>query len=514
MTFKTQKIRSNINNSNNDTDSKNPDNQPKSHKKIKIQIPIFISIAIIVLLLVGIVKAVSHINFTVFLKVAGEELQKDAYGHTNFLILGTGGVKHEGADLTDTIILASIDDENNLVTIMSIPRDFYIEDNEIGNSRINEVYYNAKQYYEDDEKKALEYVKLKIEELTGLQIQYVTKINFQGFKDLVDAIGGIDLYVEEAIYDPYYPKDGTFLYETFSISKGVHHMDGETALKYARSRKTTSDFDRADRQQEIIYAIKEKALKTEVILDKEKLINLLNALKANIETNIQVKKMLTLGAMAKDYSQDSITQRLIHDDPTQCGGLVYPPIPEYYNNMFVLISAGGEKTIKQYIDLTFNYPQIAKENASIYILNGTKEYGVAGETKQVLKRLCLEVSEFGNSPSQDKTQTIYYYKQKYDEKGNQIDSKPKVLEFLQKYIPGKESMVIPEEYNTYFFEADLLIELGSDYVDSKNYLIDDFYYIDSSIYSTNPAINTNGKPNTTDTSEITDSSIPNGNTPE
>ncbi len=482
-------------------------NKPESKgKTIKIKIPIIISIAIIIVLLVGIAKAVSHINFTVLLKVAGDELKKDEYGHTNFLILGTGGVKHEGADLTDTIILASLDDENKLVTMMSIPRDFYIKDEKIGNSKINEVYYNSKKYYEDDENKALEYTKSKIEELTGIQIHYVTKINFQGFKDLVDAIGGIDIYVDEAIYDPYYPKDGTFLYETFSISAGMHHMDGETALKYARSRKTTSDFDRADRQQKIIYAIKEKALKTEVILDKEKLINLLNALKNNIETNIQVKEMLTLGGMAEDYSQDSIAQRLIHDDPTKCGGFVYPPNPEYYSGMFVLIPAGGYEIIKQYTDLTFNYPQVAKEVVSIYILNGTKEYGVAGETKQVLKRLCLEISGFGNSPVQDKTKTTYYYKEKYDEKGNKIDSKPKVLEFLEKYIPGTETTIIPEEYNSYFEKADILIELGSDYVNSETYLKDNFYYIDSPVYSTNPIVNTNG--------EITDSSIPNGNTTE
>ena len=140
----------------------------------------------------------------------------------------------------------------------------------------------------------------------GIPIHYWVKIDFDGFKDLVDAIGGIDINVEKAIYDPNYPKDGTYLYEPFSISAGQQHLDGNTSLKYARSRYTTSDFDRADRQQQIIYAIKEKALQTETILNREKISQILESLKNNIETNITIKELLTLGSLAGDYSSDKI----------------------------------------------------------------------------------------------------------------------------------------------------------------------------------------------------------------
>ena len=87
-------------------------------------------------------------------------------------------------------------------------------------------------------------------------------------------------------------------------------MDGEIALKYARSRKTTSDFDRADRQQQIIYAIKESTLSKNIIFSKSKIEEILETLKENIETNLQAKEILKLGTMASEYKTDQITHRL------------------------------------------------------------------------------------------------------------------------------------------------------------------------------------------------------------
>lgn len=447
-------------------------------KKYKLSFGILGSALIIILLITGIVKAVSSIDFKFFLKIAGDELQKDAYEHTNFLILGTGGKNHEGADLTDTIIVASLDEDDKLITMVSIPRDIYVKDMTVGNSKINEVYYNAQKYYKNSIE-GIEHMKEKVEELMGIPIHYWVKVDFDGFKDLVDALGGIDINVKKPIYDPYYPKDGTFLYEPFSISAGEQHMDGEIALKYARSRKTTSDFDRADRQQQIIYAIKEKALQTKTILNQNKIIEILDTLKENISTNISVKELLTLGGMATDYSSDRIQHKLIHDDPTQCGGFLYTPERQFYNEMFVLLPAGGFDFVHLYSDLNFNFQKIATENSRIHILNGTKRGGVAGETKQVLKRFCFDIVRFGNAEEQNITQTTYYYQQKQNEDGKITDSRPEALNFLQKLIPGRESTQIPQKYFEagYFNQADIIIEMGSDYVNSKNYLEDPFSYL-------------------------------------
>jgi LCP family protein required for cell wall assembly len=447
-------------------------NKKLNVKHMSVSISLIVSLAIIIFLSIGIVKTIKNIDFSAFLSLAGSELKVDGYGHTNFLILGIGGGAHEGADLTDTIIIASLDAENKTVTMLSVPRDLYVKDSILFDSRINEVYFRAKEYLKSSTKGA-EYMKDKVEELAGIPIHYWVKIDFKGFKDLIDALGGIDVYVVEDINDQLYPKDGTFLYEPFVIAKGEHHLDGEVALKYARSRKTTSDFDRARRQQQIIYAIKQKALAANILMNKGKIEDILDVLKANIETNITVKEILTLGSLAANLTEDKILHRLIHDDPALCGGLLYTPDKSLYNNMFVLIPAGGIEYLYKYTDLNFNYPLIAKENPKIQLLNGTPREGAAAETKQVLRRYCFEIVKFGNALDKNIAKTTYYYRQKTDAEGNPIDSRPKALDFLKKIIPGDESIEIPIEYADP--TADITIVLGTDYSNSKNYIEDPFY---------------------------------------
>ncbi len=448
-----------------------------SAKHYSISASVIISITIIVILLTGIAKALSSIDFTVFLSLAGEELQEDSHGHTNFLILGTGNPDHDGADLTDTIMVASFDKKNMLVSILSIPRDLYVPDDLIGGSRINEVYFHGKRYYESSTE-GLEHIKNKTEEIVGVPIHYYMKINFKGFTDLIDALGGINIVVEEDLYDPYYPKeDGSGGEEVFAVSAGLHHMDGDIALKYVRSRKTTSDFDRANRQQQILYSIKEKALKTQTLLSKEKIQDILNALKENIETNIKVKEIMTLGSFAGEFDQQQVLHRLIHDDPNRCGGFLYAPAMADYNGMFVLVPAGGFDYLYRYADLNFNLPLAAHSNPKIQILNGTAKSGIAAETKQLLQRYCFDVTGFANAETQDKQISTYYYKQQYDTEGDEVNSRPPALDFFQKIIPGIETTNIPTEYTQYLANSDILIEVGADYPDSENYLEDPFYIL-------------------------------------
>ena len=260
------------------------------------------------------------------------------------------------------------------------------------------------------------------------------------------------------------------------MPKGLQHLNGKTALKYARSRETTSDFDRSKRQQQLIMAIKESALKANIIFSKEKISNILEIIKANINTNITIEEILTLGSIAKDYSKDSIITRLIHDDPTRCGGFLYTPERSYYGGAFVLVPAGGFETIHKYADLIFGFSAIAKENSKIQILNGTLRAGVAGETKQILQRFCFNILKFGNAEKKDFSQTTYYYKIKLDEKGEQIDSRPLTLDFLKKLIPGKEVEGIPQKYiDLGYTDSDIILELGTDYTSSQNYMEDPFY---------------------------------------
>jgi LCP family protein required for cell wall assembly len=181
---------------------------------------------------------------------------------TVYLIVG------QHSKLTDTIMVSVVDTQRKKVTLFSIPRDFHIN-----GRKINEYY----EFF------GIQKLAEQITQITNLTIDKYVIVDMQSFKKFVDGIGGIDVNVEKGLVDTLYPTEKKG-YQTFSISKGVHHMNGELALKYARSRETTSDFDRARRQQEVIKAIKQ------TLEGKEDLIqlvgNIYDSIKGNIETNV------------------------------------------------------------------------------------------------------------------------------------------------------------------------------------------------------------------------------------
>lgn len=158
---------------------------------------------------------------------------------------------------TDTMILASIDPATQSLGILSIPRDLYVvvpgyDDRH----RINEALALGElQRVGYGPELARQTVQLNF----GIRVHDFITVEFEAFTTIVDAIGGIDVNVPEPINDPYYP-DQAFGYDPFYIDAGLQHMDGATALKYARTRHASNDFDRARRQQQVIYAIRDKVL--------------------------------------------------------------------------------------------------------------------------------------------------------------------------------------------------------------------------------------------------------------
>lgn len=448
--------------------------------KHKTNLGLILSIIIvIVLFFYGCSAVISKIGLINVIGIFGEHLDTDVYGNTNILLLGTGGGDHDGADLTDTIILASIDQDDKIVPMLSIPRDFYVDVEDLGGGqRINGVYEAGKEKY--DSVTGINYVKEAIEEITGIDIHYYVKIDFEGFRDIVDSLGGVDIYVDEAIHDPYYPKEGTILYETFNLPAGQQLMDGETALKYARSRKTTSDFDRSKRQQKLLFAIKNAAMKKDVLLNPGKITDLYGAVKKNIETNLSMGHIIELAKISKDFNQENIISRVITDDPTSCGGFLYTPERDLFGGAFVLVPIGNDyHFIHEYVDLIFHYPELNKNPVQIQVLNGTKTPGIAGEAKEMLKRLCFDVIRFGNAQNQDIEKTNLYYKTETqtDEKGNTTKTEaPEALYFIKQLIPGQITDEIPSIYYEpqYISDANLILELGQDYVDTKP---DDIFYL-------------------------------------
>lgn len=341
----------------------------------------------------------------------GEELKTDENGYTNILLLGKGGGEHDGPELTDTIIVASYDTKTNSVSMLSIPRDFYVRTEYYGSSRINEVVRNVKNRliyrnkYEPEEAR-MEGIKImenKIEELVELDLHYYATIDFNGFKAIVDALDGIDVVVENDIKDTTYPADTGWGYQTFEITEGPQHLDGDTALKYARSRHTTSDFDRAKRQQSVIQAIKEKALEVKTLTSPTKIKKLFNSISDNFQTDLSIGEIITLAKVASKIDKNNMISKVLTDDPNQEGGFLATPPRDQYGGAFVLIPYSGDlEEIHTFTRLIFKSREIYLEKANIEIQNGTYYGGIAGKAATQLERYGFFISDITNTENDEK----------------------------------------------------------------------------------------------------------------
>jgi polyisoprenyl-teichoic acid--peptidoglycan teichoic acid transferase len=421
----------------------------------------------VVLLLFVIFQLARSLDFTNIIFSFGKNLQSDEKGMTNILLTGVGGVDHDGPSLTDTIIIAGIDYKNKLVPMLSVPRDLFVETKQTGRSRINEVLFTAINKYGKEE--GMNVLKDTIGKLTGLPIQYYIKIDFSGFEKIVDDLGGVDVVVENDIYDPEYPKDGTIQYETFSIKKGLQHLDGKTALKYARSRHGNSggDFGRAKRQQQLLYAIKDRALSLDILTSPDKIQKLFASVSDSIETNLSLPEIIELAKLAKDMGKESTVPLVINDDPTECGGLLYTPAREFFGGASVLLPAGGNY---DYINLFVSnvYGKIAiveaAKNEKIQILNGTKTAGLAYEGMSLLSRFCLNTVYYSNAADRTlEESTIYYLPGPDGEKPAALDIINSIMPEL-KNVAGIPPAYLEDEKRT---DSAIVIELGRDYLSKR-----------------------------------------------
>jgi LCP family protein required for cell wall assembly len=322
-------------------------------------------------------------------------LKNDQNKHTNILFLGVGGEGTEGGNLSDSIMIASINPENPSVSFLSLPRDLFIP-SAIGDRKVNEIYAAAR--YKKGDRKGLEIIKEALSDFTGIPIHYGVVINFKAFQEVVDALGGITTFIPETIEDPFYP-DENYGYQTFIIRKGLQHLDGATALKYARSRKTSSDYSRAQRQQELMLSIREKAESLNFFTDFEKLKDFFQIYRHYINTDIGLTEMIALSKIAIAIDYENAVTAVLNDDPMNTGGYLYTPAKEFYGGQFVLLPENLKET-QLFMDLVLIHPEILLENAQISVLNGSKIGGKASKMSIRLRRLGFHVIDVGNYDSE------------------------------------------------------------------------------------------------------------------
>ncbi len=243
--------------------------------------------------------------------VQKDELEEED-GRINVLLMGMRGQNVPGGGLlADSIMIVSLKADENKVAIISIPRDLYVKIPETENrTKINALYALGE---ENGKKQGLELMKKKVGEITGLNIHYSAVINFVGFKQLVDAVGGIEIVLSTPFYETTQFVKGNECGGEFVLPQGVNILNGEKTLCYVRARENTSDFDRAKRQQVVLKAMRDKLISMGTLSDFGKVNQILNVIGDNVRTDMSSVEMRKLFEKYIDLKDAQIYQRVFEN---------------------------------------------------------------------------------------------------------------------------------------------------------------------------------------------------------
>lgn len=235
-------------------------------------------------------------------------LHGEADGRINILLLGRAGEHYPGKNLTDTVMIMSINTTTKQVALLSLPRDLYVPIAD-GNwyTKLNSLYQ-----YGLSQQEGVAPLQQTIEAITGAPIHYFITVDFDGFEKIVDTLGGISIDVPRDFYDPRYPGKN-YSYETFEIQKGWQTLDGATALKYVRERHDdpAGDFGRAKRQQQVIQAIKNKAFSLGTFLNINTFNRLVETLGESVKTDMSLEDMAHFIELSRTLDTQNVTTLVI-----------------------------------------------------------------------------------------------------------------------------------------------------------------------------------------------------------
>jgi LCP family protein required for cell wall assembly len=336
----------------------------------------------------------------------------DAYGHTNLPVLGVGDKDHDGVDLTDTIMVVSLDPKDTKTVVMlSIPRDLWLTKiDHAADGRINQLYRDVKSWTKrqnpDLDENALAKLAMvgtadEIGRRLGIEIHGVIKADFTGFVQAVDAIGGVDVDVPEDIIDMEYPDSiHENQFDPFRISKGPQHLDGETALKYARSRHTTSDFGRSARQQQLLSAMAAKVREQGVLKNPGTILTLLKIAGEHVAMTMGSTELIGLAdvAMRLDLKHPLTIQ--LTTNSQAAGGFLYPPPRDQFGGASVLLPEGGKdgwQQVKDLVTLAIQQRLLSKPH-QIAVENAGARSGLARNLGFELMRFGFNVVDIRNRP--------------------------------------------------------------------------------------------------------------------
>jgi LCP family protein required for cell wall assembly len=296
--------------------------------------------------------------------------------YLNIVLLGSDKRPTSGAWRTDSMIVVSVDTQSETVRLLSIPRDLWVFIPGHGYNRVN----TADLWGELAKKGGgAERVKQTIHHNLGIPIHYYVRVDFRGFINIIDTIGGVDVDVDCPLPD-------------INLSAGIHHMDARMALRYARSRKSTNDFDRGRRQRKVLMALWEQALTFDII---PKLPGLWRSMTDSYQTDLPLDQAINLAYIGVQLSPQhilskSISPNLVEGWRTPEGASVLLPKPDKIRTMLEKFYAPKD---------------LASDKVRVRVLNGTKRHDAEKLAAAALRWEGFKVAGTGAADRQDYTQT-------------------------------------------------------------------------------------------------------------
>jgi len=291
-------------------------------------------------------------------------------GRINILVMGLDRRPREGEApaRTDTLFVLTIDPHRKTAGILGIPRDLWVEipgkDGGTFEERINSAYVigSVNNYDGGGPGLAMEVV----EDTLDIPIHHYVVVDFEGFVEVIDGLGGIDVEVAEEIDDPYYswtelPGD----YDPQYFEPGVQHMDGLTALAYARIRRSSDDLDRIQRQQRVMFAVMDKALSLNVLANA---VDLWGEYKGAVDTDFNDLQIPGLAALAAQIPPDRVSALSLG-----------PATVAYITPEGAAVLLTDDEGVQRLVQALFSDQQLLEEEALVEVQNGTGTEGLASE---------------------------------------------------------------------------------------------------------------------------------------
>jgi LCP family protein required for cell wall assembly len=393
------------------------------------------------------------------------KLKGEDNGRVNILLAGNSADDpgHDGANLTDSIMLISIDTVHNKAFLLSIPRDLWVQIPDNGYAKINDAYVVGQNNnfsqpgYPNGGMGQLEQI---VSQDLDIPIDYYALVDYSALRDAVNDVGGITINIQSSdprgLYDPSidYSTHGPLV----KLTNGEHLLNGEQALDLARARGDAygsygfagSDFERTQNQRLMLVALKSKAVSAGVLANPAKLSSLFDAIGSNVKTDFNLSEVHRLYDITKPISN---IQSLSFNQANGKNLLASYTAPDGESALIPTAGLGDYSALQAFVNQQTSSNPVVQEGATVTVLNGTTTDGLAVKVKGKLAANHIDVTATGDSPTPSQVTTVII--------DNTNGKKPATAAALVKLLGNHLTT-----QNTYglSYDTDFTVILGTDQV--------------------------------------------------